>query len=168
MPVQQFVLQIDPGGTPPVRSTGINLTAAPIEPPTLTVDPVVDNGITFVGQQATSQFPARMSFTVPFYLDTDGHQTLDALVRWQQQNYGRYEVVLYYLWDTITDIGTQKRQNVPGTTPVTVGTGNSARVTYFPVVQGFLGATFQRRSGCLVRCDLTFVEGTILTPAPGT
>lgn len=164
MPTEQYLLRLDPGGTPPLRDTGIDLIFRPTEAPELTYSATEDLGRTFVGQATIATTEPRFSFTADAWLSAAEKQNLQALIQWQQALKGQYEVVVYWLWDQVSALS-QVRLAVPGTTVTTATVGNSTQYTYFPALQGFLDAEFQYLGPDCYSTRLTFSEGTIIPPS---
>lgn len=158
MTTEKYVIRIDPAGTPPVRPVGIDLLVYPTSAPEFTNDPVRLQGVNYVGRTVTSLHPKVMNFTTQALLTFEEKEALDMLVNWQTTNRGIYEVVLYYLWDTTNEFGVQTRPEVPGTTVDTSRGWNS----YYPVLQGYLGADIRYVGTDGYLTDLTFLEGSIL------
>lgn len=161
------VLLIDPGGTPPIRPTGINLPFYPESQPQFLDTGISVTGVNAGGASFIGSGEQLYSFQATGMLTEAEWRSLYALYQWQIQNEATYEVVVYWLFDPLTEIAAARsRKPVPPpalNTAVSVG-GGLSEFTYFPVIQGDLEV-----KGDLVGRDhyavqLTFYEGTILRP----
>lgn len=148
-----------------IDPTGINLVVEPVsEPIVLEPGATVYAATTVTGQAITGASELRYNFGFTCHLPKPDADKLYALSRNQETTGREIEIVVYYLWDTQTDLETQTRENVPGLDP-TMGVGT---ISYYPVVQGDLVVTTElighQQGQSYYRCDVSFIEGTIRRP----
>lgn len=144
---------------------GINLQAFPVsEPIVLEAGSNLYNARTANGGSITGAAEFRMDFAFSCDMNKPDADKLWALARKQETEGRQTEIVIYYAWDTITDMGSQSRQNIPGIDPVVL----DGTTTYYPVAQGDIVVTRtligQSGETTRYRCDVEFIEGTIRRP----
>lgn len=161
-------LLLDPGGTPPLRTPGINLLLYPESQLTPTQESLVTSELSAFGQLITGTSGDRISFETEFQLPQSEWDQLKALKNWLHGTGGNYEVILYYLWEPYSELGEgRSRAKVPDTTVSTVPLGQVTQYTYYPVLQGIFdcqGELIGYQDEAVYRVAFSWYEGTIIAP----
>jgi hypothetical protein len=149
-----------------IDPTGINLPLAIQESPEFDSGNRGSSGVTALGDSIVGSSTPRIDFEVTALLGQNEAHKLLALARSQAASGRLREIVVYYLFDKIADLGIlPEREHVPDFPPES----SEGVVRYYPVIQGYISVSTSLagfNGGPQYLVTLQFIEGTIRYRTP--